>query len=196
MTRKTYHHGNLRNALLDLAAVELERHGRAALSLRALATRLGVARSAPYRHFASRDDLMQAIALKAVEEIRQGFLAALQLDASPRERLFHGFRWYLAFASRHRELYRLLFDVDTEWHIDILKEASPQSSFGVFATLIAEAAGADDPAPIHVRAVASWAILHGYAMLRMNDTINRDQFITVAEDTVLALAAGIDTLTI
>jgi AcrR family transcriptional regulator len=194
MARDTYHHGNLRSELLDLGALELERGGVAALSLRDLAARLGVARSAPYRHFASRDELLQAIARNTVEEIRQGFLAVLQLDVTPRERLHQGFRWYLEFAWRRPELYRLLFDTDANWHIDIQEEAQRDSSFGVLLTLVAGVAATNDPAEIHADAVACWSLLHGYAMLRMNKVINRDGFVTPAEETVLALATHIDTL--
>lgn len=189
MARKTYHHGNLRKELLDLASEELEQHGHAAISLRSLAARLGVASSAPYRHFRSRDDLLIEIARNAVEEMRQGYFEALQRDAAPRERLREACRWYLDFARRRPELYRLMFDPATAWHIDIRLEARPQSSFGLFAALIGGAAGVDDPALIHARAVASWAALHGYAMLRMNPALNQDGFVTVAEDTVVALAA-------
>lgn len=194
MTRETYHHGNLRNELLDLAVLELETRGVAALSLRELAARLGVARSAPYRHFASRDALLQAIARNTVEEIRRGFLEALKLDATPRERLHQGLRWYLDFAWRRPELYRLMFDTDADWNIDIEEEARGDSSFGVFSTLVAGVAATDDPAQIHALAVASWSLLHGFAMLRMHKVINRHGFVAETEGTVLALAAHIDIL--
>lgn len=72
----------------------------------------------------------------------------------------------------------------------------PDSSFGLFSALIAGAAHIDDPDQIHARAVAAWAILHGYIMLRMNEVINRDGFIGVAEETVLTFATQIDTLQI
>ena len=194
MARDTYHHGNLRNELLNLAVLELEAHGVAALSLRDLAARLGVARSAPYRHFASRDELLQAIARNTVEEIRQGFLRALQLEEAPRERLRQGLRWYLDFAWRRPELYRLLFDTNANWRIDIEEEARPDASFGVFVAFFEDVAETGDPARIHGLAVACWSLLHGYAMLRMNKVVNRDGFVTKAEEAVLALATHIDTL--
>lgn len=194
MARETYHHGNLRNELLDLAALELERHGAAALSLRELAARLGVARSAPYRHFASRDELLQAIARNTVEEIRRGFLEALQRDGTPRERLHQGVRWYLDFARRRPEFYRLMFDMNIVWQIDIQEEAQYDSSFGFFTRLVAGVATTKDPAQIHALAVACWSLLHGYAMLRMNKALNRNEFVARAEEAVLALATHIDTL--
>lgn len=187
MTRKTYHHGNLRRELLDLASAELERHGHGAISLRSLAAQLGVASSAPYRHFRTRDELLIEIVRNAIEEMRQGYDEALRGDASPRERLRVACRWYLDFAHRRPELYRLMFDPAMAWHFDPRLEARPEASFGVFAALVAGAAGLDDPELIHARAVASWAVLHGYAMLRMNPALNQGDFVAVAEDVVVAL---------
>lgn len=192
MSRQTYHHGNLRNELIDLAGAELEQHGREAISLRDLASRLGVARSAPYRHFESRDDLLRAVASVGVEEIRQCFSDAIQLQAPPRERLRAGCRSFLKFARRREKLYRLMFDTDIGRDTDIELEARPQSSFGVFTQLVADAVGVSDDVHAHKLAVACWAILHGYAMLSGEHRVNRDGFIAVAEETVIALATRID----
>jgi AcrR family transcriptional regulator len=58
----TYHHGELRPALLRAAAKILEKEGREAISLRDLARRAGVSHGAPYRHFADRQALLAALA--------------------------------------------------------------------------------------------------------------------------------------
>jgi AcrR family transcriptional regulator len=194
MARETYHHGNLRNELLTLADLELERLGTAALSLRELAAQLGVARSAPYRHFASRNELLRAIARNAVEQIRAGFLDVLKRDTTPRERLLEGVRWYLDFASRRPQLYRMMFDTEPEWAVDVEEEAERRSSFEVFLTLVAGVAKTDDDAEVHAAAIATWSLIHGYAMLRMQPTINRDGFISQAEQAVLTLVTQIDAL--
>lgn len=192
MNRKSYHHGNLRNELLDLAIVELERVGREALSLRDLAAQLGVARSAPYRHFASRDELLQAIGFYTVDIIRKGFLDALETDAAPREKLNLALRWYINFAVQRSQLYRLVFDNEVPWRIDILKEAMPGSSFGLFSMLISDASDVCEPKKLHDISVAAWSIIHGYVMLRMNSVINKDRFIEDAEEAVLKISTCID----
>ncbi|SDP12020.1 transcriptional regulator, TetR family [Rhodoferax sp. OV413] len=76
-TPRAYHHGNLRQTLLN-AAVELaEEVGAEHLSLRELARRVGVAPSAPYRHFASRKALLTAVAEEATERLRIGMLTGV-----------------------------------------------------------------------------------------------------------------------
>ena len=63
---RTYHHGDLRAALVAAALDLLETAGEAALSLRAAARACGVSAMAPYRHFADKEDLLEAVAAPAV----------------------------------------------------------------------------------------------------------------------------------
>jgi AcrR family transcriptional regulator len=96
----TYHHGELRPALLRAAARILEKEGRDAISLRDLARRAGVSHNAPYRHFADRQALLAALA-------EEGFaLLAAALQGKPwREQAMA----YLRFALANPERFRLMF---------------------------------------------------------------------------------------
>ena len=96
----TYHHGELRPALLRAAAKILENEGRDAISLRDLARRAGVSHNAPYRHFADRQALLAALA-------EDGFtLLATALQGKPwREQATA----YLGFALANPERFRLMF---------------------------------------------------------------------------------------
>ena len=96
----TYHHGELRPALLRAAAKILEREGREAISLRDLARRAGVSHAAPYRHFADRQALLAALA-------EDGFalLAADLQGKAWREQAVA----YLRFALANPERFRLMF---------------------------------------------------------------------------------------
>ena len=60
--RDTYHHGNLRKALVDAALEILQREGANALTLRGAARAAGVSQAAPYRHFADKEELLAAVA--------------------------------------------------------------------------------------------------------------------------------------
>jgi AcrR family transcriptional regulator len=66
----SYHHGNLRQALMDEAVAMSHEYGHEAWSLRELARRLGVSSGAPFRHFADRAALMAAIAEEATLKLR------------------------------------------------------------------------------------------------------------------------------
>jgi AcrR family transcriptional regulator len=67
--KRAYHHGDLRAAILKAAASEIERDGFETLSLRQLAASIGVAHSAPYRHFVDREALLAALAALGFDEL-------------------------------------------------------------------------------------------------------------------------------
>lgn len=96
----TYHHGDLRPALLRAAAKILEREGRDAISLRDLARRAGVSHNAPYRHFADRQALLDALAA-------EGFaLLAAELEGKSWREQAVG---YVRFALANPERFGLMF---------------------------------------------------------------------------------------
>lgn len=77
-----YHHGNLREALVEAALSILAEGGAAALSVRAAARRAGVSAGAPFRHFASREALLAAVAEEALRRLRAAIEAATAAAAN------------------------------------------------------------------------------------------------------------------
>ena len=72
-SKATYHHGDLRAALVRAAMELLEESGETALSLRAVARRAGVSPAAPYRHYADREALVSAVAAVGYRELASGW---------------------------------------------------------------------------------------------------------------------------
>src|SRR6201981_1076574 len=66
--RHSYHHGDLREALIQAALNEAEQGGPEAISIKALAKTLGVSQPAPYRHFADREALLVAVTAEAFRQ--------------------------------------------------------------------------------------------------------------------------------
>jgi AcrR family transcriptional regulator len=103
-----YHHGDLRDALVQAALAEAERGGPEAINISALAKKLGVSQPAPYKHFADRETLMAAV---TVEAFRQ-FTASLRESIarpSKRAKLSRLAHATLDFGLRRNGLYRLMF---------------------------------------------------------------------------------------
>lgn len=108
--QKNYHHGNLRSAILKKAAQRLERLGREGLSLRDLARACGVSHTAPYRHFPTRDSLLEALAIDGYRDLAARFDALFATEGmSARERLVRGAGEYVAFGTERPALATLLF---------------------------------------------------------------------------------------
>src|SRR5580765_6019172 len=73
---RPYHHGNLRRALLDEALTTIRKHGVEGLTLREIGARVGVSRTALYRHFADKRALLAAVATEGFRTLRQQLVAA------------------------------------------------------------------------------------------------------------------------
>jgi AcrR family transcriptional regulator len=108
----SYHHGDLHAALVNAAAVEIERGGYESLSLRELAESVGVSRTAPYRHFADRRALLAAVALDGFERLTAIYRRAMGSGNNPRDRLAAAGRGYLRFAAERPQMFRLMFVSD------------------------------------------------------------------------------------
>ncbi|MCP3673156.1 MAG: TetR/AcrR family transcriptional regulator [Gammaproteobacteria bacterium] len=109
-TKTTYHHGDLHQKLLDEATLMIEGSGVEGLSLRKLANRVGVSRTAPYHHFKDKNELICAIA----EEGYLQYLARAQASfddetVSLREKFRSYVYGYVKFAHDNPELYELMF---------------------------------------------------------------------------------------
>ena len=76
MPRRRYHHGDLRNALLDAAEALIRERGADGWSLREASARVGVSPSAAYHHFASREALVRALADRVIARVGERLAAA------------------------------------------------------------------------------------------------------------------------
>lgn len=105
-SKKTYHHGDLRQELLTSAVRILREEGEAGLSMRKLATAVGVSRTAPYHHFADKRALLCGIA----EEGFRRYRTVINADAPPTNATVRQFAEdYLAFATTQTAYYDLMF---------------------------------------------------------------------------------------
>lgn len=107
----SYHHGDLKQALLDETALILREEGEAALSLRTLANRLGVSRTAPYNHFENKEALLCAVAEEGFKRFEKAMRTARrrQRNEGGYEMMRATVRAYLNFALKNREYYDLMY---------------------------------------------------------------------------------------
>jgi AcrR family transcriptional regulator len=162
-----YHHGDLRTALIDTAVQLIEERGVRGFSLAEASRRLGVTVSAPYAHFAERDDLLAAVAVRALELFHTELQAALKRLTEPADRLAAIARAYVRFAGRHRRLFELLFEagLDKARHPEI--DAAEQPIDDGFFSCVRALSGAEDRAADEL-ATAVEATAHGHALLLLD----------------------------
>jgi AcrR family transcriptional regulator len=166
--RGRYHHGDLPDALVETAISLIGERGAAAFSMAEASRRLGVAASAPYRHFADRDALLAAVAVRAAGLLGE-MLGRQAASGSPEQRLAAAAQTYVRFAGEHRALFQALAGsgLDKDRHPEIGLAAQPISA--AFLSPAAELAGGDQAAAARlVSAIVATA--HGHAMLMLDGT--------------------------
>ena len=173
-----YHHGDLPRALLREAVHTIQRHGVEALTLRDIGDRLGVSRTALYRHFANKQALLTSVAGEGFRTLRReldeawtaGGRGAAGFDA-----MGHA---YVRFAVRHPSHYRVMFGgYLSSAHRQSVDDERPGSdpgesmdAFGVLVAAIVEQqrrriVRQDDPQRL---AMYIWSVVHGVAMLALD----------------------------
>ncbi|WP_174298306.1 TetR/AcrR family transcriptional regulator [Sphingomonas bacterium] len=181
---QAYHHGTLRQALLDDAAVLLDEGGPDALSLRALARRASVSPRAPYRHFADREALLAALAIQGFAAFAAA-LAAGDAAAAPGRELEAQAIAYVRFALAAPGRFRLMFGPRRGAADDGLI-AAKQAAFGVLQARVDLLAGPGDDS--RAEAVGHWALAHGLAVLFLDGRV-RDE-LDGSDDEMVRRVAG------
>lgn len=165
---RAYHHGDLRNALLDAARKILEEESLANLSLRAVARRAGVSHAAPYRHFPNHEALLVEIAIEGFNELKNEITAAAEAASGDAEsdRIAKIGAAYMRFVARRPEVASLMFG----------PQLPNRDAFPVLGSA-ADSIGAEIGTALHDSALglAVWAAVHGLAMLILRNVIDLGQ---------------------
>lgn len=160
---RPYHHGNLRRAVLDAALAVIAEGGPDGLSLRQLATRIGVSHGAPAHHFGDRAGLLTAVAVEGYELLGDALEAARQNGGFLEVGLA-----YVQFAIDHPAHFQVMYQ-PTLYRSDdpavLAARARAASALYASATTIGAAAPATDVG------LAGWCLMHGFATLWLADNL-------------------------
>jgi AcrR family transcriptional regulator len=163
-----YHHGDLRRALLEEALRTIDRHGVEALTLRTIGDRLGVSRTALYRHFADKPALLAAVGREGFRLLRLALIDSWDRGGKGRAGFEAMGLAYVRFAVAHPAHYRVMFGrfiESCEKDDEFVNEATAAFQVLVNALIEQQQAGlvrGDDPVLL---ARMIWSLVHGIAML-------------------------------
>ena len=160
----TYHHGDLRRALLEAAASAIEESGVAALSLPELSRRAGVSHAAPAHHFGDKAGLLTALAAEGYARLADALNAAdnfLETGVA-----------YVRFAARHRAHFEVMFS-PALYHSDdpALVEARDRAAAVLYRGAEEMPDAAADPGAVQEAALAAWSMAHGFATLWLSGSL-------------------------
>jgi AcrR family transcriptional regulator len=165
---QSYHHGDLKNALMDTALDQVTKHGAGALSLREVARRTGVSHTASYRHFPSKESLLAAIAEQGFRRLNASTRVAIsRFREDPVSALQAAGVAYVEFAVAHPEHFTIMFSGEINHHnYEGLAEASNEA-YTLLRSIVqqglqGENLRGDDEGEV---TLAAWSMVHGLAHL-------------------------------
>lgn len=176
-TSGRYHHGDLREAMLEAALAAIARDGVSAVSLRRLAREVGVSHGAPAHHFGDRTGLFTALAARGFElldsRLREAVAEAPDL---PKARLSAAGKAYVMFAADNPAYFEVMFRPDLLHRDDpALREAGRRAG-EVLRTAIAETRGGGGQGGkgFDLAVLRAWTHAHGLATLWVNGNLTAE----------------------
>lgn len=132
MKEQTYHHGNLRQALIEAGIEMINREGLEHLSLRKLASKCEVSHAAPYNHFKDKEDLIQAIKDHITKDFSSYLENVIQKWKNEDSLLVELGVQYILYFIAHKHYYRFLFSY-FNFHVMITENDISCDDFAVFS---------------------------------------------------------------
>ncbi len=167
-SRTSYHHGDLRAALLEAAEKELAEPGIEGFTLRGVAKRAGVSHAAPAHHFRDTNDMLTALATIAMQRFHSAIeVAQARADGSPRERFIASGVAYVEFALANPALFDLMFGSKRPDFDDPALVGHASAAFGNLVDGIGAIRGRpplEEPEG-RLDVAAAWSLVHGVATL-------------------------------
>lgn len=176
MKAEKYHHGDLKNALINAGVEILSEEGVPGLSLRKVAQRAGVSHSAPYAHFADKQALIAAISTEGYRRLYEKLAAVRQsYVGNPLRQLVEAGWVYTRFALDDPAHFKITFSgvIEKEKdHPDFVEMS--QKSFAVVVEIVRECQAAEilEAGPTDAAAVSVWSLVHGFVSLLLESQIS------------------------
>ncbi|WP_160010051.1 TetR/AcrR family transcriptional regulator [Nocardioides sp. AX2bis] len=195
MPASPYHHGRLREALIEAAVEGVRDRGPEAVVLRDLARRVGVSHNAAYRHFAHRDEIVAEVAGVGmgllVDAIRERVAAVSATDpvVRARLRLAETGRAYVAFALAEPGLFRVAFGSTEALGKTASPDADPYAELGVVLDDLVSVGFLSPAARVDAEQTC-WSAMHGFAVLNLEGPLRHsssDQRLAALERVLIAL---------
>jgi len=187
-TKKKYHHGSLKSALIQAVLDLMESQTYESLSLRKIAARIGVNQTALYSHFKNKNALLAELTKHGFQQLIDESNTVLNQANNAEENLSLFVRYYLQFATQNPELFKLMFgptfshlhpDNPDLWTVS-------EDSFTLYQKVIEDyLASINSPTPSHLVSLTVWSFMHGFGYLIIGDRLSEDTLNALENDLLL-----------
>ena len=169
----SYHHGDLRSALLDAAMRIVAKEGASNLSLRAVAKDIDVSPAAPYHHFKDKQALLSAIVGAGLKQFNRALTMSANKATTPDERLRDLGVAYVVFATENPNLFELIqkpdFAGDT---VPAHLAEEREENFSILFETISACMPNASESQLRTGCAAAWSLVHGIAVLAIDQRLN------------------------
>jgi AcrR family transcriptional regulator len=169
-TRPAYHHGDLRQQLLNAVRTLVDEKGAENFSIAEAARVAGVSSAAPYRHFQDKPEILRALVLEELQAMSVRMQSVMQPHTPGSiERIEAlGFS-YIDYAKQHPGLFRLIFGISESHEGDAELEEKGQGVFAILIAAVADYLGIDAHDEEATRiAYLLWTVVHGHSWLTID----------------------------
>ena len=173
LTADTYHHGNLKEELVEKGLAYIDQYGLEALSMRKLADSVGVSPAAPYAHFKNKEAFLSEVRNYVNNRFYSTLMKATEDCSDPSRILFNLGKSYVLFFYENPLYYRFLFSIE---NIDI-ENYSPFVLFKNTAEKVwkEESENRDGTSILHSKVIALWSLVHGLSsIVNMKGAVDTD----------------------
>ncbi|HET6334588.1 MAG TPA: TetR/AcrR family transcriptional regulator [Polyangiales bacterium] len=172
-SRAPYHHGNLRQALLDAALCAIREHGVSELSLRDVARRAGVSHAAPAHHFGDKAGLLTALATAGFGLFTQAQRDARERGGADPVARFSWTGWaYVMFADQNREYFEIMFRPELLNREDAMFRAAADAAHQVLLETMRPVVSHLSEEQLLTQTTSAWALAHGLSRLWLDGNLS------------------------
>jgi len=166
-----YHHGNLREKILQTAFGLLDEQGIEAVGIRKIARLLDVAHSAPANHFKNKQALLSSLATESFRHLVTKIEKEIPQDISDLRLAIHSFsnqilEFGLTYPNRYKLLWRREYSVDQHGELSVAME----DMYALLTAILIEHAQKKQ-VDVESQAIALWSLIHGYVLLRLDENL-------------------------
>lgn len=169
LSRTTYHHHNLREALIDAGLTNLAEKSGTELSLREIARQVGVSANAAYRHFSNKESFLIALAAYGFRKLNDKQKDSISIATDAIEGMKNSGMAYINFAQENPALFRLMFShFESNKKDSELRKAMLESYHQLCLTISNALQKPLENPIVHIKAVHALALVHGLSQLSID----------------------------